>query len=114
VEYQTESVAPFGIVLVGNWSLPLVARKMARAPGAAPAAMPVSESPPRVAEAPPVPEPEAVQAGNPQLENQISRLHNEKAALERRLATLENRLNLAADSRWLKLGQKFGLGPKLR
>ena len=112
VVYQTESVAPFGIVLVGNWSLPLVARKLARAPGAAPVAMPVLESPPRVPETPPAPEP--VQAGNPQLENQISRLHNEKAALERRLATLENKLNLAADSRWLKLGQRFGLGPKLR
>jgi len=75
--------------------------------------MPVLESRPSVQEAPPAP-PEPVQAGNPQLENQISRLHNEKAALERRLATLENKLNLAADSRWLKLGQRFGLGPKLR
>src|SRR5450631_1926343 len=95
VVYQTESVPAFGIVLVGNWSLPLVARKLARAPGAAPAAMPVLESPP-VKEAP-TPEPEPVQAGNPQLENQISRLHNEKAALERRVTALESQLRLAAD-----------------
>ena len=120
VEYQTESVPQFGIVLVGNWSLPLVARKVARAPGAVPmynpprAAMPVWEAPAAVQETPAAVAAEAEQAGNPQLENQISRLHNEKAALERRLATLENRLNLAADSRWLKLGQKLGLGPKLR
>jgi len=115
VEYQTESVAPFGIVLVGNWSLPLVARKVAREAGVAPAAMPVWESPVAVREGVPVAAaPEAAEVGNPQLENQISRLHNEKAALERRLATVENRLQLAADSRWLKLGQRFGLGPKLR
>lgn len=117
VVYQTESVPPFGIMLVGNWSLPLVARKLARNPDAVPVPMPVLESPPapepvRVLEPPPAPEPP--QAGNPQLENQISRLHNEKAALERRLATLENRLNLAAESRWLKLGQRLGFGPKLR
>ena len=115
VVYQTESVAPFGIVLVGNWSLPLVARKVAREAGVAPAAMPVWEPPVAVRDAVPVAAaPEAVEVGNPQLENQISRLHNEKAALERRLATVENRLQLAADSRWLKLGQRFGLGPKLR
>ena len=114
VEYQTESVMPFGIVLVGNWSLPLVARKVAREAGDVPAAMPVWEAPAAVQETPGVVATEAVEAGNPQLENQISRLHNEKAALERRLATLEKRLHLAADSRWLKLGQKFGLGPKLR
>jgi hypothetical protein len=120
VVYQTESVPEFGIVLVGNWSLPLVARKVAREAGAVPrynpsrAATPVSESPAAVQETPAAVTAEAAQAGNPQLENQISRLHNEKAALERRLATLENRLHLAADSRWLKLGQRFGLGPKLR
>ena len=115
VVYQTDSVAPFGIVLVGNWSLPLVARKVAREAGVAPAAMPVWEPPVAVRDAVPVAAaPEAVEVGNPQLENQISRLHNEKAALERRLATVENRLQLAADSRWLKLGQRFGLGPKLR
>src|SRR6185369_6711444 len=101
VVYQTESVAPFGIVLVGNWSLPLVARKVAREAGVAPAAMPVWEPPVAVRDAVPVAAaPEAVEVGNPQLENQISRLHNEKAALERRLATVENRFQLAADSRW--------------
>jgi hypothetical protein len=115
VEYQTESVPQFGIVLVGNWSLPLVARKVAREAGAVAAAMPVWEAPAAVqVQEAAAAVAEAVQAGNPQLENQISRLHNEKAALERRLATLEERLNLAADSRWLKLGQRFGLGPKLR
>ena len=87
---------------------------MAREARAAPKAMPVWEAPTAAQEAPAVVAAEAVEVGNPQLENQISRLHNEKAALERRLATLENHLNLAADSRWLKLGQKFGLGPKLR
>jgi len=52
--------------------------------------------------------------GNPQLENQISRLHNEKATLERRVAALESQLRMAADSRWLKLGRRLGYGPKLR
>ena len=50
VVYQTESVPQFGIVLVGNWSLPLVARKLAREAGAAAAAMPVWESPVAVQE----------------------------------------------------------------
>ena len=58
--------------------------------------------------------PEAVEVGNPQLENQISRLHNEKAALERRVTALESQLRMAADSRWLKLGRRLGYGPKLR
>jgi SAM-dependent methyltransferase len=109
VVYQTESVPQFGIVLVGNWSLPLVARRLARTPGAVAAPMPVVEAPPPTPSAP-----ELVQAGNPQLENQISRLHNEKAALERRVTALESQLRLAADSRWLKLGRRLGYGPKLR
>jgi len=90
-------------VLVGNWSLPLVARKVAREAGAFPcmtapggdagvgSAVAVQEQEAAVAA-------EAVQAGNPQLENQISRLHNEKAALERRVAALESQLRMAADS----------------
>jgi SAM-dependent methyltransferase len=117
VEYQTESVMPFGIVLVGNWSLPLVARKVARAAGAAPVynpppvvetRVPVQEAPVAAAAV------EAVPVGNPQLENQILRLHNEKATLERRVAALESQLRMAADSRWLKLGRRLGYGPKLR
>ncbi len=106
VVYQTESVAPFGIVLVGNWSLPLVARKLARTHEGVAAPVAVVELPPAAAE--------AVPAANPQLENQISRLHNEKAALERRVAALESQLRMAADSRWLKLGRRLGYGPKLR
>ena len=105
VVYQTESVAPFGIMLVGNWSLPLVARKkqFARINTAAPVPVPVPE---------PVPVPPP--AGTPELEAQMSRLHHEKAALERRVAALESQLRIAADSRWLKLGRRLGFGPKLR
>jgi len=114
VEYLTESVPEFGIVLVGNWSLPLVARKVAREAGAVAAAMPVWEAPVAASETPVAAVAEVVEAGNPQLENQISRLHNEKAALERRVAALESQLRMAADSRWVKLGRRLGYGPKLR
>ena len=113
VVYQSESVVPFGIMLVGNWSLPLVARKQkfAGIPPAVPP--PAAEATSRTEpQAPPAPDP--APDGNPQLENQISRLHNEKAALERRVAALESQLRMAAESRWLHLGRRLGLGPKLR
>ena len=69
VEYQTESVPQFGIVLVGNWSLPLVARKVAREAGAVPmyngprVAMPAGEAPPAVQEQAAVVAAEAVAGG---------------------------------------------------
>ncbi len=59
---------------------------------------------------------EAVEVGNPQLENQISRgfLFFEKAALERIVTALEEPIAMAADSRWVKLGRRLRYGPKLR
>ncbi len=112
VVYQPEPVERFGIVLPGNWSLPLVARKLARPEEGV--AAPVAVAGGRPVAPPAVVTEAAASAGNPQLENQISRLHNEKAALERRVAALESQLRIAADSRWLKLGRRLGYGPKLR
>jgi SAM-dependent methyltransferase len=43
----------------------------------------------------------------------IWRLEDDNAALHHRMNTLENRLRVAADSRWMKLGRKMGWGPKL-
>jgi SAM-dependent methyltransferase len=36
------------------------------------------------------------------------------AVLQTRLNRIEHQLRMVADSRWLKLGRRFGLGPKLR
>ena len=43
----------------------------------------------------------------------IWRLEEDNAALHHSVNTLQNRLRVAADSRWIKLGRKIGLGPKL-
>ena len=71
----------------GDWSLPLVARKGTYV------------FPPRA---------------NADLEAENARLHEEKAALEHRLGTRESQLRMIADSRWVKFGNRFGVGPKLR
>ena len=104
VTFQADPVERFGIVFEGPWGRPLVARKQQF--GAIRPAAPVRE--PESATVPPPP------TANPELASQMSRLHNEKAALERTVAALESQLRVAADSRWLKLGQRLGLGPKLR
>jgi SAM-dependent methyltransferase len=43
----------------------------------------------------------------------IGRLEEENVSLHHRVNTLENRLRVAADSRWIKLGRNMGFGPKL-
>jgi len=93
VIYQTESVETCGIILDGDWSLPLVARKRC------------SMEIPALA---------AGYKGDPNVEAQFAYLYQEIATLKRQLPILENKLRLAADSRWLSLGRLFGVGPKLR
>jgi hypothetical protein len=60
-----------------------------------------------ISPAPPPDEP------TPRVDARLTQLHEEKAALEERLATVETQLRLAAGSRWLKLGRRLGLGPRL-
>ena len=43
----------------------------------------------------------------------VWRLEDDNAALQHRVETLETQMRMAADSRWLKLGRKLGLGPRL-
>jgi len=47
-------------------------------------------------------------------EAELFRLRDENAVLLDKIDGLEQKLSLIADSRWLKLGRRFGLGPKLR
>jgi len=103
VTFQADPAERFGIVFEGPWGRPLVARKQ-------------QFGTVRPAASVPEPEPVAVPTptANPELASQMSRLHNEKAALERTVAALESQLRVAADSRWLKLGRRLGLGPNLR
>ena len=49
----------------------------------------------------------------PGADSRIAQLYKEKAELEERLEKAEMQLRLAAESRWLKLGRKMGLGPIL-
>src|SRR5258708_15037782 len=87
VDFQAESIAPFGIQLNGNWSSPLVARKDNYA----------------------LPPPQS----NGELEAEIARLREEKTAVEHRAVTLESQLGMVAESRWVRLGRRFGVGPKI-
>ncbi len=102
IDFQSESVERFGIQLVGNWSLPFVARKDSSY------VMPQPPPPPELEKTPEPP------PGNPELEAQIAQLHKEKANLDRRIAALESQLRMVADSRWVKLGGRLGFGPKFR
>jgi hypothetical protein len=100
VEFLAQDVEGSGIFFEGTWSRPLMARKGGDMLSAA--EVPEAES----GEAPP--------AAGAEGEVQITRLHNEKAALERRVAALESQLRIISDSRWLKLGQRLGFGFKPR
>jgi SAM-dependent methyltransferase len=104
VAFQIEPVEQCGIVFEGPWGRPLVARKdkAANPNRAVPAPARVSGPP----FAPP--------RGESPLESEMSRVHNDKAALERRVAALESQLRIVGDSRWLKLGRRLGFGPKLQ
>ena len=98
VDYLRESVDLFGIQLAGNWSLPLVARKGAYVYVYTPEPEPEAEPPP----AEEVPD------------ERLLKLHEQKASLERRVATLESQLRIVSESRWLNLGKRLGFGPKFR
>ena len=105
VEFQVEPVERLGIVFEGPWSRPFVARKQPF-PKISASARPlkkerVSRHAPQVAPAPGAHSP-------------VAQLYNEKAALEERLEKVETQLRMAADSRWLKLGRRMGLGPNLK
>jgi SAM-dependent methyltransferase len=104
VVLQMEPVEQFGIVFDGPWSRPLVARKQPYPKISAAALPPKNEF---VTPAEPQPQP------TPAADALLAHLHKEKAALERRLETVETQLRLAAGSRWLRLGRRLGLGPNL-
>jgi len=104
VEWQVEPVERLGIVFEGPWSRPFVARKQ---PFPKISASTRSLKNERVSKAARQAEP-APGANLP-----LAQLHKEKAALEERLEKVEMQLRMAADSRWLKLGRRMGLGPNL-
>ena len=104
VVLQMEPVDRFGIVFDGPWSRPLVARKQPFPRISAAALPPKSEM---IHPAEPQPEP------TPGADARLAHLYKEKAALERRLETVETQLRLAAGSRWIRLGRRLGLGPRL-
>jgi len=108
VIYQAESVESPGIIMAGSWSLPLVARKERYTP----------LSTALVAEEVEEPEPEAVPENSrayiQELVDQIAQLREENAVLDHRASTLEQQLRLAANSRWLRFGNRLGFGPRLR
>ncbi len=104
VVLQMEPVERFGIVFDGPWSRPLVARKQPY-PKISASALPATVEPVSRVEQQPVAAPAA--------DATLAQLYKEKAALERRLDTVETQVRLAAGSRWLKLGRKLGLGPNL-
>jgi SAM-dependent methyltransferase len=104
VVLQMEPVEQFGIVFDGPWSRPLVARKQPY-PKISASALPTKKEIISQAEGPPEPAPD--------VDARLAQLYKEKAALERRLETVETQLCLAAGSRWLKLGRRLGLGPNL-
>jgi len=102
VIYQTASVEPSGIILPGNWSLPLVARKDRYTLAPAQDAQQLD----------PEPEPETALAAQ---EHAPPPAEDEKTVeLQRRVVALESQLRIAANSRWLKLGQRLGFGPRLQ
>lgn len=109
VIFQAEHVAQNGILLHGNWALPLVARKQRYAPLLT------------AAQLREVKELElqsmvgmSAAASIAESEIRITQLRSENVALSRAMSELEQRLRLAANSRWLRFGNFLGLGPRLR
>jgi SAM-dependent methyltransferase len=107
VEFQSRKMEAFGISLESAWARPLLVRKQHAA------SLPAAETPPEfvaIANAQAAPELPRVDV----LEAQALQSHKEKANLERRIATFETQMRMLAESRWIKLGNWFGVGPKLR
>ena len=109
VIFQTEHVPQNGILLHGTWALPLVARKERYTPllTAAQLAEVKELELQSVAE-------KFGAAAIAESEVRITQLRSENAALSRAMSELEQKIRLAADSRWLRFGNFLGLGPKLR
>jgi hypothetical protein len=57
---------------------------------------------------------EGLLAANAELDAAVAELRDQRVAMERHIGTLESQLRMAAESRWVKLGNRFGLGPRLR
>jgi hypothetical protein len=49
----------------------------------------------------------------PRLEREVLRLEHDNATLRQKLDLAESQMRMAANSRWLSLGNRLGLGPKL-
>jgi SAM-dependent methyltransferase len=104
VTLYSDPLEQFGIFFEGLWSRPLVARKQPF-----PKLSPSSPPAPEQVVSQPAPQP----PDEIDMDSRVARLHKEKAALERRLETVETQLRLAAGSRWLRLGRRLGFGPNL-
>ena len=102
VTFLSQNVESHGIVLAGPWGHPLLARK-------GPSNVLADTIRPRAKS------PEAPLASiDPTPDEPALELYKEKANLERRIVALGSQLLVISDSRWLKLGRRLGLGPKLR
>jgi SAM-dependent methyltransferase len=60
------------------------------------------------------PDPAADSVEPQNVEGEIRRLQDDNATLRRKLDLAQSQMRMAADSRWLNLGNWLGLGPKLR
>jgi hypothetical protein len=84
VIFGSESVPLYGIFPEGNFSIPLIARK----------------------------EPFLLSDGDRPVDDDLLR-QLKIAVLRSKVADLESKLRGVAESRWVQLGRRFGLGPKL-
>jgi hypothetical protein len=96
VVFQDDAVEQFGILFQGKWGRPLVARK------GKPSGEPLGI----------VDQVQESAAAQPVMQ-EATILQDEKDALRSQVQALETKLHAAANSRWLRLGRRLGLGPKL-
>lgn len=92
VIFGSEAVPLYGIFPEGNFSLPFIARKEHGKPGLA---------------GDKIARPTGYGDGDLVRRLQIGELRS-------KVADLENKLRGVAESRWMRLGRRFGVGPKLR
>jgi hypothetical protein len=55
-----------------------------------------------------------LELANSDLEQSKAALERDKAEIERHAATLRLQMQMAAGSRWVRAGNKLGVGPKFR
>jgi SAM-dependent methyltransferase len=103
VIFLDNSVERFGIAFDGPWTHPLVARPLRTNP-----VMDFGQLPPafRVGY-------ESLRQAHQEASAEVLRLRDRNDQLERKVADLERIINLAAGSKWLRLGRRLGRGPKL-